>query len=67
MLLRGQIKVPVILAERKVSYKYVVVTKGKLQYEELVEFTSKFGSITNRCLVIPKEFAKENGKHSRTF
>ncbi|XP_028417208.1 uncharacterized protein LOC114541491 [Dendronephthya gigantea] len=59
LLLQGELKFPLRLADRAFGYKYLLLDKkGEGTYEELVEFTW-FG-ITNRCLVIGKKYAAEN-------
>lgn len=48
-------------AKEKIPYKYVVGGGKKVEYEELVEFSSGHGFV-NRCLTIP-DSVRENGRH----
>ena len=64
VLLRGQMTVPMQLVDKIVPYKYCLFTNGILHYEEVIEFKTAWSGIVNRCLLIPKQFSKQNGKVS---
>ena len=68
LLYEGSITLTVERARSGVSYKYVLVRKGKVLYETLPEFTPRsYGGIINRFLRIPEQCRKANGKiHFKT-
>lgn len=63
VLLRGELKVPLRVADRKVPYKYLLTVNGQDEYEKSLEFSSYAGQIINRVMVIPSSYAKENSKN----
>lgn len=60
----GQCTLTLDRARRGTSYKYVILKKGEVHWEELVEFQSwsYYGVITNRFLYIPDKHLKSGGK-----
>ena len=67
MRFSGQFTLSVDCARQGTSYKYVVVKKGNVHWEGLLEFPSRFpGGIVNRFLSIPKKYLKPGGKLQTT-
>ena len=63
MRFSGQFTLSVDCARQGTSYKYVVVKKGNVHWEVLLEFPSRYlGGIVNRFLSIPKKYLKPGGK-----
>ena len=64
ILFRGQFTITLKRARWGTAYKYLVVKKGKVHYEELPEFPAKYGynSIVNRVLKIPDKHIEPGGK-----
>lgn len=63
MLFRGQLTISLERARKGTFYKYVVVKKGKVHWEQLPEFPPKYyGGIVNRFLKIPDKYMKQGGK-----
>lgn len=63
MVYRGQVTLRVDRARKGTNYKYLVVKKGKITYEDLSEYTlSYFRGIVNRVLKIPEECIRPGGK-----
>ena len=64
MLFRGQFTINLDRARKETFYKYVVVKKGKVHWEQLPEFPRMYGnkSIVNRLLNIPDKNIKQGGK-----
>lgn len=59
----GQCTLTLDRAKRGTSYKYVIIKKGEVHWEELVEFQSRYnGVITDRFLYIPEKHLKSGGK-----
>ena len=59
----GQCTLTLDRATRGTCYKYVVLKKGDVHWEELVEFPSHYyGMITDRFLKIPKKHLKPGGE-----
>lgn len=61
-LFRGQFTISRDLARRGTFYKYLLVKKGKLHYEELPEFPSLYRGYVNRLLKIPERHNEPGGK-----
>lgn len=61
MLFRGQFTVSLDRACTGTCYKYVVVKKGSVYWEDLAEFPTYY-SIVNRALRIPKKDIQPGGK-----
>ena len=50
-------------AQKGTKYKYVVIKKGNVLWEELVEFQPRFrGDIIDRFLQIPPKYLKKGGE-----
>ena len=62
LLYEGRLILTVSRARRGVSYKYVLVHKGRAEYEALPEFPSLYYGDVNRFLRIPDKYLKANGK-----
>ena len=63
MLFRGQFTISLDRAREGTFYKYVVVRKGEVYYEELPEFPPvEYYRIVNRSLRIPEKYLKPGGK-----
>lgn len=62
ILFRGQFTISPDLARRGTFYKYLVVKKGNLHYEELPEFPSMYRGYVNRFLKIPERHVEPGGK-----
>ena len=64
MLFRGQFTISLDRARRGTFYKYLVVKKGAVHYEDLSEFSTSYfrDSIVNRVLKIPEQHIKAGGK-----
>ncbi|XP_068759451.1 E3 ubiquitin-protein ligase rnf213-alpha-like isoform X4 [Montipora capricornis] len=59
VLYRGQVTLSVDRARRRTKYKYLVVKKGTICWENLPQFVSYyFGGIVNRVLKIPEPYVK---------
>ena len=63
-LFRGEFTISLERARKGTFYKYVVVKRGKVHWEQLPEFPPKFGysSIVNRSLRIPDKHIEQGGK-----
>jgi len=62
-LFRGQLTISLDRARKGTCYKYVVVRKGRVHWEELPEFPPKhYGGIVNRSLKIPAKHIEQGGK-----
>jgi len=63
-LFRGQFTISLDRARKGTYYKYVVVKKGKVHWEQLPEFPPTYGysSIVNRFLKIPDKHIEQGGK-----
>ena len=62
-LFRGQFTISLERARTGTFYKYVVVKKGKVLWEQLPEFPPKYyGGIVNRSLRIPDKHIEQGGK-----
>ena len=61
MLYRGQVTLSVDRACRATSYKYLVVKRGEIIWEDLSEFAYS-NSIVNRVLKIPEQYIRSGGK-----
>lgn len=65
MLYRGQVTLSVDQARRSTKYKYLVVKKGTLFWEDLPQLASfNFNGIFNRVLKIPEQYVSPGGKLS---
>ena len=64
MLFRGQFTITLDRARCGTAYKYLVINKEEIYYEELPEFPPKYGysSIVNRSLKIPEDRIEPGGK-----
>ena len=62
LLYEGTLTLTIDRARSGVSYKYVLVHKGKAEYEALPEFPSLSCGDVNRFLRIPDKYLKANGK-----
>lgn len=64
MLFRGQFTISLERARKGTRYKYVVVKKGNVHWEQLPEFPPKWGdeSIVDRVLKIPYKHIEQGGK-----
>ena len=64
MLFRGQFTISLDRARKGTFYKYVVVKKGTVHWEQLPEFPPKWGdeSIVDRVLKIPDRHIEQGGK-----
>lgn len=59
----GQFTLTVSRAQKGTSYKYVIIKKGNVEWEELVEFQPRFrGDIIDRFLYIPSKYLKQGGE-----
>ena len=62
-LFRGQFTISLDRAHRGTFYKYVVVKKGMVHWEQLLEFPPKcYNGIVNRSLRIPDKHIEQGGK-----
>lgn len=63
-LFRGQFTLSLDRARRGTFYKYVVVKKGNVHWEQLPEFLPRYGhdSVVNRSLKIPDNRIEPGGK-----
>jgi len=63
-LFRGQFTLSLERARKGTYYKYVVVKKGDVHWEQLPEFTPRYGpkSVVNRSLKIPEKRIEPGGK-----
>ena len=63
-LYRGQFTLSLDRARKGTFYKYVVVKKGRVHWEQLPEFPPKYGydSVVNRSLKIPDKRLEPGGK-----
>ena len=63
MRFSGQFTLSVDCARQGTSYKYVVVKKGNVHWEDLPEFPPGYhGGIVNRFLSIPEKYLTPGGK-----
>lgn len=63
MRFRGQFTISLDLARKGTFYKYVVVKKGKVHWEELPEFPPRhYYGIVNRVLKIPEKDLQPGGE-----
>ena len=63
MRFSGQFTLSLDCARQGTSYKYVVVKKGAVHWEYLLEFPSRhYGAIVNRFLSIPEKHLQPGGK-----
>lgn len=68
VLYRGQVTLSVDQARTRTRYKYVVVKKGTVYWEDLMQFASSyFHGIVNRVLKIPEKYTKPGGKLGMTI
>ena len=59
----GQFTLTVSRAQKGTSYKYVIIKKGNVVWEELVEFQPRFREdIIDRYLYIPSKYLKQGGE-----
>lgn len=63
MLFRGQFTITLDRARKGTRYKYVVVKKGEVYWEDLLEFPAvQYNGIVDRSLKIPEKYLKPGGK-----
>ena len=63
MLFSGQFTISLDRARKGTFYKYVVVKKGDVYWEDLPEFLPRqYYGIVNRSLKIPEKYLKPGGK-----
>lgn len=63
MSFRGQLTVSLDRARKGTFYKYVVVKKGKVHWEQLPEFPpANYNGIVNRVLKIPEKYLEPGGE-----
>ncbi len=63
VLFRGQFTISLDRARKGTFYKYVVVKKGKVHWEELPEFPPiNYYAIVNRVLKIPENHIEPGGE-----
>ena len=65
MLFHGQFTISLERARKGSSYKYVVVKKGKLYWEQLPDFPPRdrgYYGIVNRVLKIPEKHLEPGGE-----
>ena len=68
MLYRGQVTLSVDRARRFTTYKYLVVKKGTLFWEDLPQLASfYFNGVVNRVLKIPEKYVSPGGKLRMTL
>ena len=62
-LFQGQITLTIHRALKGTKYKYVIIKKKVVLWEELIEFKSRYdGTIVDRFLSIPDKYLKHGGK-----
>lgn len=66
MLYRGQVTLSVHRAYRGTSYKYLVVKRGAITWEDLSEYSYSH-SIVNRVLKIPEQYIRAGGKLAKAL
>lgn len=66
MLYRGQVTLSVDRAYRGTKYKYLVVKRGEITWEDLSEY-SYFRGIVDRVLKIPEHYIRPGGKLGMTL
>ena len=63
MLFHGQFTISLERARKGTSYKYVVVKKGKIYWEQLPDFPPRnYYGIVNRVLKIPEKHLEPGGE-----